>query len=66
MGHDSIKRGDIDETELSKCALKDLDPSLFRSLVSGGRVDSLDDFVDLRRNKRVWESQLWCPGRCSC
>jgi hypothetical protein len=53
MGHDGVKRGNIDKTELSKSALQDLDPSLFRGLVSGGRVDRFDDFVDLRRNKRV-------------
>jgi hypothetical protein len=53
MGHDSVKRSNVDETELSESALQDLDPSLFRGLVSGGRVDRLDDFVDLRRNKGV-------------
>lgn len=53
MGHDGIKRSNVDETELSESALQDLDPSLFRGLVSGGRVDRLDDFVDLRRNKGV-------------
>jgi hypothetical protein len=53
MGHDSIKGSDIDEAELSQSALQDLDPSLFRGLVSGGRVDCFDDFIDLRRNKRV-------------
>lgn len=47
MGHDGIKCGDVDETELSKRALQDLDPSLFRGLVSGRRVYGLDDFVDL-------------------
>jgi hypothetical protein len=54
MGHDGIKRGDVNEAELSKRALQDLDPSLFRGLVSGSRIDGLDDFVDLRRNKGVW------------
>lgn len=53
MGHDGIKRSNIDEAELSESALQDLDPSLFRGLVSGGRVDRFDDFVDLRRNKGV-------------
>jgi hypothetical protein len=53
MGHDGIKRGDVDETELSKRALQDLDPSLFRGLMSGGRIDGLNYFVDLRRNKGV-------------
>lgn len=53
VGHDGIKRGDVDEAELSKGALQDLNPSIFRGLVSGGRIDGLDDFVDLRRDKRV-------------
>lgn len=53
MGHDGIKRSNVDETKLSKRALKDFDPSLFRGLVSGSRVDRLDNFVDLRGNERV-------------
>lgn len=36
MGHDGIKRGNVDETELSKSTLEHLDPSLFRGLVSSG------------------------------
>lgn len=35
VGHNSVKRSNIDETELAERTLQDLDPSLFRGLVSG-------------------------------
>lgn len=53
MGHERVERGDVVETELAEGALQHLDPSLLRRLVRGGRVDGLDDLVDLRRNNGI-------------
>lgn len=53
VSHDGIKRGNVGETKLSKRTLQDLDSSLFRGLVSSCGINGFDDFVDLRRNKRV-------------
>lgn len=51
VSHNGIKRSDIDEAELSKGTLQNLDPSFFRGLMSGGGINRLHDFVNLRRNQ---------------
>lgn len=55
MGHNGVERSDVVKTELSKRALQNLDPSLFCGLVGSGRIDCLDNLINLRRNKGVWE-----------
>ena len=50
MGHDGVECCNIVETELSECALQDLDASLFCGLVSRRGINRLDNFVDLCRN----------------
>jgi hypothetical protein len=35
MGHNGVKRSDVVETELTKGALQNFDPSVFRRLMSG-------------------------------
>jgi hypothetical protein len=64
MGHNSVKRSDVIEAELAKCALQDLDPAFFRRLMSGSRINGLNDFVNLRRNKGVYERQLASTPEC--
>jgi hypothetical protein len=54
MSHNGIKRSDVDETELSKGALQNLDSSVFRGLVSGGGVDRFHNFVNLGGNQGVY------------
>ena len=53
MGHYGVKRSNVVETELSECALQDLNPSFFRCLMSSSRIDRLDDFVNLGRNQGI-------------
>lgn len=64
MGHNSVKRSDVIETELTKCALQDLDPAFFRGLMSGGRINGLNNFVNLRRNKGIYEKLVSTDLRC--
>lgn len=59
MGHDGVKRSNIVKTELAECTLQDLNSSLFRRLVGGGRIDGLDNFVYLGGHQRIWQGQLW-------
>jgi hypothetical protein len=54
VSHNGIKRSDVNETELSKGALQNLDSSVFRGLVSGGGVDRFHNFVNLGRNQGVY------------
>ena len=53
MGHYGVKRSNVVETELSERTLQDLNSSFFRCLMSGSRIDCLDDFVNLGRNQGI-------------
>ena len=53
MGHYGVKRSNVVETKLPECALQNFEASFFRCFVSSSRIDSLDNIVDLGRNKGI-------------
>jgi hypothetical protein len=48
-----VKGRNVRETQLAERRLQDRHPSLFSNIGGSGAVDSLDDFVHMRRNKGI-------------
>ena len=54
MSGQSVKRSYVGKTELTESVLENRDTGLRGGRRVGGRVDGLDDFVDLGRDEGVW------------